>query len=65
MNIDEVMKGIRDNEDLLEEQIQNGDNTANKVGMLYNIVHAFPYERNITLFIGAYEDWCKENSISA
>lgn len=65
MNIDEVMKGINDNQQLLEEQIKNGDKTANNLASLYNMVHAFPEQGSIALFICAYEDWCKENSISA
>ncbi|MCU7667515.1 hypothetical protein [Bacillus thuringiensis] len=65
MTIEEVIKGIYDNQELLKEQIKKGDKTANNVANLYNMVRNFAEHVSITLLICAYEDWCKENSITA
>ncbi|WP_336769606.1 hypothetical protein [Bacillus bombysepticus] len=65
MTIKEVMKGIYDNQELLREQIKNGDKTANNVASLYNMVNSFAEHVSVTLLIAAYEDWCEENSITA
>lgn len=65
MTIKEVMQGIYDNQELLKEQIKKGDKTANNVANLYNMVRSFAEHVSVTLLICAYEDWCKENSITA
>lgn len=65
MTIKEVMQGIYDNQELLKEQIKKGDKTANNVANLYNMVNNFAEHVSVTLLICAYEDWCKENSITA
>ncbi|GAB6431106.1 hypothetical protein bcgnr5372_45720 [Bacillus luti] len=65
MTIEEVMEGIYENQELLKEQIKNGDKTANNVASLYNMVTKFAEHVSVTLLICAYEDWCKENSINA
>lgn len=63
MELENIIKGIYDNQEKIREQIKDGDSKAKSVADFYNLVAKYPDRASVAFLESAYEDWCKENSI--
>lgn len=57
----DVIKGVQENKEKFQKQLEDGDVLATRVYDMYSLYYACPESGSEGLTIAAYEDWAKQN----